>query len=208
MIIIGSITLISQVSFYYAYEFEKLGVFDEIGLEASEKEVADMMVDYIKGKSSEFQMTAKINDETKLLFNEKEQLHMEDVKNLIQLGNIVCLIGGCVILLLYLLIIKLREKEILKKAYKAAAGVYLLVLVGMVVISTTDFNKGFNYFHEVLFTNDLWILNPNKDVLLMIMPLRFFIDAFIIALTISTLMMIVLGVMTWKFSQKRNTFSR
>lgn len=207
MIIIGSVTLLSQVSFFYAYEFEKLSVFDEIGLETSPKQVANTIANYIKGKTSEFQIFAKINGETKPLFNEKEQLHMEDVRSLIKLGNIVCWIGSSAILLLYILLIKLKQKETLRNAYKAAIGVYFLALVGMVVISATDFHKGFTYFHKVFFTNDLWILNPKKDILLMMMPLNFFIDAFIIALIFSSLIMIILGVITWKVTQKRNTFS-
>ncbi len=207
ILITGSITLISQLPAFYAYEFEKLGVFEEIGLEASPEEVSKMMVDYIKGKTDEFQMTAKVKGVSRNIFNEKEQLHMVDVRNLISLGNMVCWIGSLLIVLLYIMLIKLKQKTALRKAYKLSALVYIFILVGMVIMSISDFNKGFNLFHEVLFTNDLWILNPNKDILLMMMPLNFFMDAFKIALFLSTTVMIMLGVMTWKMTQKRNMFS-
>lgn len=206
ILIVGSITLISQFTAFYAYEFEKLGVLEKIGIETTPKEVSEMMVNYIKGKSDEFQMTAKVEGEMKELFNEKEQLHMVDVRNLIGLGNVVCLMGAILIILAYVLLIRYKQKNALRKAYQLSIGVYIMLLVGMVIMSLSDFNKGFNLFHEVLFTNDLWLLNPNKDILLMMMPLQFFIDAFILALILSTTVMMILGGMTWRITQKRNMF--
>lgn len=206
MMIIGPLVILSQSYSFYAYEFNRINVLEEIKLEATPQEVSKVMVDFIKGKTDEFQMVAKVNGTKKNLFNNKEQFHMEDVRNLIYCGNIICLIGSTLILSLYVLLIKLKQTTILRKAYKWSVGVYIALLVGMVIMSISNFNKGFNLFHEVLFTNDLWILNPNKDILLMIMPLEFFIDAFKIAMALSTTAMIVLGVITWIMTRRRNGY--
>ena len=38
-----------------------------------------------------------------------------------------------------------------------------------------NFDGLFITFHKIAFTNDLWLLNPNTDVLMALMPLPFFI---------------------------------
>ena len=47
-----------------------------------------------------------------------------------------------------------------------------LIIFGMII----DFNYTFTLFHKIMFTNDLWILDPNTDFLIMIFPQRFFLE--------------------------------
>lgn len=42
-----------------------------------------------------------------------------------------------------------------------------------------DFNRYFTYFHLIFFNNDLWLLNPNTDLLIQMLPEEFFISIFI-----------------------------
>ena len=39
-----------------------------------------------------------------------------------------------------------------------------------------DFSAAFNFFHEMLFTNDLWLLNPATDLLIRICPIGMFMS--------------------------------
>ena len=41
-----------------------------------------------------------------------------------------------------------------------------------------DFNKYFTYFHLIFFDNDLWLLDPNTDLLIQMLPEEFFISIF------------------------------
>ena len=42
------------------------------------------------------------------------------------------------------------------------------------ILIQIDFNKYFTHFHEIFFNNDLWLLNPETDVLIQMLPLEFF----------------------------------
>ncbi len=202
---IGAMTLISQTPSFYSYEFDKLNTIEEAKIKISSQEVSRMMVDYIQGKRTDFQIQAEVNGKEQNLFNTKEQQHMEDVKKLIQVGNIVSIIGFLVLAVLYLWLFK-KEKISLWTMYKTAVGACMVFLVGLILASTVDFNAAFDLFHEVLFANDLWILNPKKDILLMLMPLKFFIDAFVLSLIMVTGGIIILGVITWRITRSRNMF--
>jgi integral membrane protein (TIGR01906 family) len=110
-------------------------------------------------------------------FNEKERLHLVDVKNLINYAAILyyillfCLLFG----LFYLHSKKGKFKLYLKKIFNFSA----LIVIGFTIVSVllrNHFTYFFIKFHEILFTNDLWLLNPKTDVLIRLFPQQFFID--------------------------------
>lgn len=203
-LIIASITFLSQTSYFYLYEFEKLETIHKAGIDASSQEVTGVIVDFIKGNTEEFQMATNVNGVKQNLYTSKEQLHMKDVRDLVQKGNIVSLIGISIILIFYVALLLLKEKETLRLTCKMSMMIYGIILITFLIIGVTDFREGFNVFHEVLFNNDLWILNPNEDILLMLMPIEFFIDALIVSLVLVTIIMILLGVITWNITKRRN----
>ena len=53
----------------------------------------------------------------------------------------------------------------------------LLALLALVAVAAVKaFDSLFILFHEIAFTNDLWLLNPRTDMLIRLMPLEFFIS--------------------------------
>ena len=48
-------------------------------------DIGDMLVDYLNGSRDDLQMTASVNGNLQLVFNERETLHMADVKALFDL---------------------------------------------------------------------------------------------------------------------------
>ena len=65
---------------------------------------------------------------------------------------------------------KTRKARLLGLACCAAV---LAVLAGII---STDFNQYFIMFHHIFFNNDLWMLNPDTDLLINIVPEPFFMD--------------------------------
>ena len=55
-------------------------------------------------------------------------------------------------------------------------GLFFLAACLLAAIVSTDFTKYFTVFHEIFFDNDLWLLNPNEDLLINIVPEPFFVD--------------------------------
>ena len=56
-----------------------------------------------------------------------------------------------------------------------AVTLALVVVVGLAAL--VGFDRLFLAFHLISFTNDLWILDPRRDVLLMMFPQGFFFEA-------------------------------
>ena len=53
----------------------------------------------------------------------------------------------------------------------------LLIPLGAFALwAATDFDSAFTFFHHLLFTNDLWLLNPETDLLIRICPQEMFMQ--------------------------------
>ncbi len=104
-------------------------------------------------------------------FNERELLHMEDCRQLFILlrrALAVSLIGSVILI----------AWGFDRKSVRLASGLAPLILLVPLGIFATwavmDFNAAFNFFHKILFTNDLWLLNPRTDLLIRICPASMF----------------------------------
>lgn len=137
------------------------------------KSAIDTTVLYIKGGSDDMQVDL---GEGKYLFNERELLHMVDVQNLFALcdfAKFVC-IGAC--MLLFIVIFALNGFYSFK--YIARGCVLgMLSMMGLVAIVgiwyMIDFSGFWTAFHEIAFTNDLWLMMPD-DALIIFYTLDFF----------------------------------
>ncbi len=79
----------------------------------------------------------------------------------------------------------------------------LLPLGAFAVWAAVDFSSAFTFFHETLFTNDLWLLNPETDLLLRLLPEQFFADiAATIAARPGVLRVVPLAIFGVKFGRK------
>lgn len=206
--IISSFVLICRTPDYYAREFAKLKVADKIGIdEDDESEIAELLSDYINGKTDKLEFMAEIEGKEKNIFNEKEQLHMKDVKRLIGLLTGVLAVLYAVAFLIYYAFLSSKNHLLLRAAYKASAAVYVIFAVVMGIVALIDFEKAFDTFHKIFFKNNLWMLDPSKDVLVMLMPLQFFTDALITGMIISAVFMAAFGILTYKLTKEKRMFS-
>lgn len=114
------------------------------------------------------------------LFSEDETLHMEDVKGLMRtifranevaLGFVLAYVAATV------LWAGERSGRHLAKETLAAVGVGALVGVVIGIVALVGFDGAWNQLHEVLFTNDLWLLDPRTDRLIQMFPETFWAEA-------------------------------
>jgi len=207
MLLTGVVFCTTSMAFY-EHEYEKydnaatIGISDE-GL----MEVTEGLLDYLWGKRDNLDMQAEIGGQMREVFTQREKDHMVDVRYLIELARnvlILSLVGGLAAWVIAVLLVR-KEKGGLKFAgigYLAGAAL-LFVFVGIVVLlAMRDFTAVFVKFHEIFFNNDLWLLNWD-DMLIMMVPEPFFVDcAAIIAIIFGvgfaltagiSLLMILLG---------------
>ncbi len=183
LMIILLITSIEAVTYwtpgYYEKEYAKYGVLNDVHMEMDDLlDVTDEMMAYLRGSREDLHVPTIVDGQPREFFNDREIAHMEDVRGLF-LGGLALrrislgLIVACVILLLLL---KADIRRVLPKMICIGSALFLAVLAVLAGIISTDFNQYFIMFHHIFFNNDLWMLNPDTDLLINIVPEPFFMD--------------------------------
>lgn len=183
LMIILLITSIEAVTYwtpgYYEKEYAKCGVLNDVHMKMDDLlDVTDEMMAYLRGSREDLHVPTIVDGQPREFFNDREIAHMEDVRGLF-LGGLALrrislgLIVACVILLLLL---KADIRRVLPKMICIGSALFFAVLAVLAGIISTDFNQYFIMFHHIFFNNDLWMLNPDTDLLINIVPEPFFMD--------------------------------
>lgn len=151
------------------------------GVPASEYPTyAKAIAQYLDGKTDAVQVPAR-EDHTQLVnaFSETESLHLQDVRSIVSTLKLIRWIagGGTVAALAALYLLAKNREKAMQDAFRGfAAGSILLLAAGLGLAAwgMVNFNGLFWTFHQVVFSNDLWLMNPGTDLLVALMPLSFF----------------------------------
>lgn len=183
---------------YYEKEYAKYNVLEDVQMEMDDLlEVTEEMMDYLRGDREDLHVPTIVNGEPRDFFNAREIAHMEDVQGLF-LGGFairrVCVgVMAAVVLLLFAL--KADIKKVLPKTICYGTIIFFAVTAALAALISTNFTKYFIIFHQIFFNNDLWLLDPNTDLLINIVPEPFFVDtAANIAITFGVSVVIVFAV--------------
>lgn len=163
---------------FYENKYTSLNVAEEIGISSSELMLAtDVLLEYLVGESDNLNVEATIDGVVQEVFNEKEKHHMIDVQVLfvktIWIRNIAITSGLLSLLLIYLMN-KKDSLTVIIHGIKTASAILGVMFAFLVTFAVLDFSSFWIYFHKVLFSNDLWLLNPYTDNLILMVPLPFF----------------------------------
>lgn len=189
LLIIVTGVLLSSLTYLYVFEayafndafyikhFEALGVQDIVGISTSDLEhVTTELVRYIDTGQGDLHVTATIDGQSTAYFNPKEQAHLNDIKILVRGARAIRnkILGLTGFLFVVCIFINLSSLYKISRIFLASAiaSIGTLIVLGMMYLM--DFDLAFRKFHEMLFYNDLWLLDPAKDRLLQMMPLEFF----------------------------------
>ena len=147
----------TDAGLYYRLQM-KAGILPEAGISAEELKNADAaLAKYLRGDAAAL-------DESP--FGATEIAHMRDCFDLFVLLREVttaCAVAAAVCLLIG----KCRD---IRRGAIWAAGVLAVFLAAMALWGIFDFDSLFTAFHRLLFTNELWLLNPETDLLIRICP--------------------------------------
>ena len=108
-------------------------------------------------------------------YNQKEISHMRDVYKLYELNRKIFNISITFIIITLITNIIFKNRH---KINKNTLYYILFIIVASLIfvfLVSKDFNKYFVKFHEIFFDNDLWLLDPETDLMIQMMPLEFFI---------------------------------
>ena len=178
----------------YKYGFDKYDVSQTTGLAQSEMEkAATGLIHYFNSNEETISLTVLKDGEPFELFNEREVVHLRDVKGLIWLDYRV-LLGTLIYVLGYAgFSLFFRDWRRLAWGVVGGSGLTLALMLVLGLGMLLNFDQLFLQFHLVSFANEFWILDPTRDYLIMLFPSGFWFDAALFCALATVVGAIVLG---------------
>ncbi|MBA7656032.1 hypothetical protein ES703_63945 [subsurface metagenome] len=181
----------------YQYGFEKYSVSQTTGLaEAELEKAARGLISYFNSDEEDISLAVVKDDQPFELFNQREVLHLRDVKGLIWLDYWV-LLGTLLYALTYagfsLFWRRKRYWRRLAWGVVGGGGATLAFMLALRLGTLLGFDQLFLQFHLISFTNPFWQLDPTKDYLIMLFPQGFWYDATLFCALATVVGAVVLG---------------
>ena len=186
IIISGSLNFIVRSSLIYDYNISTYSIEKRTSLSLE------------KIKEINLEIRSYFFNEKELLdidiYSDKEILHMKDVKSVMNfifdLGKILSIVFCILAFVLYSYF-----KVYIYKLIFYSLSLFLSIMMFLGTSFLLFFQELFIIFHEIAFNNDLWILNPKKDYLLMMYPEDFFRDVAILILVTSFILNVIVYIL-------------
>lgn len=165
---------------WFYREYAKLGTARQIGM--SSKDIVSSMtrlIDYMEGRAPDIVIEVEAGGKTREMFNERESAHMVDVRALYQTFRSVRTFGAIAAVLMLVISSLAARRDTLKifsRGFLIAGSIFLFLAVLLGTWVLIDFASFWTQFHLVFFTNDLWLLDPSVDRMILICPEQLFYD--------------------------------
>lgn len=186
----------------YKHGFYKYDVSQKLadsGLELADSDIDEVyegLINYFNSGEEYISLTVKKDGKPFELFNQKEIIHLKDVKGLIWLDYFLFL-GTLVYALSYAGVCLLWQRRQhwrqLTWSLVGGSSLTLLLMLALGLGIRFGFNQLFTQFHLISFANELWLLDPTKDYLIMLLPLGFFYDATVFIASVTAGLALILG---------------
>lgn len=156
----------SQDQAYYVAQMEKNGIPDVTGKSMdSLSEISSALRAYLKRGEGDILAP---------YFSVSEIDHMVDVYALFKLmRTLTVFILGLAALCLYILSLRTGWSRALKMTGESAIGVLVTLLLFSIIVAL-NFHAAWFKFHQIFFSNDLWLMDPEKDLMIQMLPEPFF----------------------------------
>jgi len=180
-LITSNVRILASNADYYQHGFRKYNAVQTTGIPLADLDrAAGQIVDYFGDDSSSLRIIVTQDGQETSLFNARETEHMKDVKSLMRFVYRVNEVTLAIVLT-YVVAVFLwtREKSLRTLAVQSLAGVGVgfAAIAAVGVFALTGFNQAWGRFHELVFSNDLWKLNPATDHLIQMFPEKFWQEA-------------------------------
>ncbi len=163
---------------FYQNEYLKLDTANDIGMSISDlNKTTDVLLGYLQDKYQTLDTDANVNGMDREVFNDREKAHMVDVKNLYQNVLVVRNVAFVVYLLTFVYVCFTDNKKYIFSSYKKSLAIFGFIIGFILLFCLIDFDGFWTNFHHIFFpNNDLWLLDPRTDILIMMVPEQFFFD--------------------------------
>ena len=112
-------------------------------------------------------------------FTEKDILHMKDVKTLYNISFYTMIFFIAVFIISTILIMVLYKNHTMfyiTRTFNKTLLAFIALIIVLAGAISYNFNSFWIKFHQLLFSNDLWLLSPDESNLIKMVPEEFFIS--------------------------------
>lgn len=173
------VTSVFEVDFYQKTQ-AKYQVSAKMGISKDDVDKATLVaLLYTKGHLKELSYEIIDNDNSYDLYSTQDKVHMVDVLNLYNFAyktliasTISAFIVGVILILKHNSLDLYAIVSVINKT-----SIYIIFFVGIIsLFAYLNFDKFWVLFHEILFDNDLWLMDPRVDALVNLFPEGLFMD--------------------------------
>ena len=182
-----NVTWAFETESVYMYSVDHYEVVENTGLErkALTSSMGEM-VTFFKGAIDISEVFVEVNGELQPLFSDSEQLHFDDVREILDMMRVGLWISGLlvvcsIITFLYCVILNYRlPVDIILRCFKIASLTVTTVFALLGIVSLMGgFDYLFYWFHILSFSNDLW-MGTESSRMVQLFPSEFFMFVSII----------------------------
>ena len=190
----------------YEFGFAKYNVSQTTALNSTQlSAVAQRLIGFFNSRVETPQMNVtNVYGEEFELFHDYELVHLDDVKRLFELNSLVqvaVLVYITIYILLFFLVMKGRWRDLVK-GIGWGCVLTLALLGGLGIAVRFFFEEMFIQFHLAVFPNLYWLLDPQKDYLIMLFPQGFWMDAVYIGVAMIVAGALLFGGIAWAILRK------
>ena len=112
-------------------------------------------------------------------FTEKDILHMKDVKTLYNISFYTMIFFIAVFIISTILLMVLYKNHTMfyiTRTFNKTLLAFVVLIIVLAGVISYNFNSFWIKFHQLLFSNDLWLLSPDESNLIQMVPEEFFIS--------------------------------
>lgn len=193
---------------FYQKEYIQNNTSVETGMSEEDLwDTTEVLFDYLHDSRDDLNVQHEVNGNVREIFDSREKAHMVDVKNLylntIKVRNVLVIIG-CLLFVISCLITKKQLITNMYVGYKRSVAILFSIILAILIYAAIDFNSFWIQFHYLFFTNDLFFLDPNTEILINMVPEQFFFDLVLRIIFMFISSVIVIFVILYYFNKKRN----
>jgi len=162
---------------------------------------AQYSIEYLLGRITHNELTRQTLADGSSLFNQRELIHMQDVRGLTNIVLRIWRLVAIFSLIMFALAILFKHTFEWLRAVKRGSILTISLVTAIILFVAIDFNQLFTRFHMLFFEGDSWLFLPS-DHLIRLFPLRFWQDVFIFIGVIIVILAIALIVITIMLQKK------
>ena len=208
-LLLTAMELVTFNTNHFMKQYEKNNIFETVVIDESNLEYITLqIISYLSNDLDSLKIEVLWNNEIREVFSEREIEHMRDVKNLFILGKRVKLLSLSILIFVITFILRYDSLwcKNISKAFIYTGLVNYGLLAGLYACMKTDFTKYFDEFHYLFFSNDLWMLDPNTEILVQILPEPFFYNTAIKIALLFFIPLTILGLCSTYYLFTRKVF--